>query len=147
MCNTHILLLTKICSTESRPVQVQIFASSIYKNFPVQNFTGLEIVLAYPPITCWRQFPENLSAIIFTDRRTATSICFCILFNVLQYVLFDLFKERNITHNTGETTSINILFFNQIILKCRCIFMPTVDEYKLWGDASFLFQFVNCSPQ
>lgn len=69
------------------------------------------------------------------------------LFHVLHHTLCNFFKERNETHDTGEATSVNILFLDQIVLESCRIVLPASNEHKLWSDASFLLQFVNCSPQ
>lgn len=60
--------------------------------------------------------------------------------------MFDFIQKGKQAHHACETTSINILFLNKIILKQSGIILSSPDEYQFWSDASLLFQLVDdCS--
>lgn len=69
-----------------------------------------------------------------------------LLLHVFHNTLADFFKEGNKTHDTGEATSVYILFLDKIVLKNCSIILPSPDKYQLRSDTSLLLHFVDCCP-
>lgn len=108
--NFSVLICLKLLKQQIQVVHIKTLPSTSLIQASLMN------VWLHPPVAC-KLLPVEIQVQVFF-----------LLFHVFQDAAGNILQKGNKTHDTSETTSLNILFLNKIVLKCCSIILPSPDK-------------------